>query len=115
MRHLTNSEVFYLNELLNGRQANKGEAVVISGEELLDLRAAFKAEVNQRAARIPENWREQAIAHALDQGVTVYTLPGVAGGVRAPKASPTGQGVKIDDVDALLVLVGDCADLIPEA
>lgn len=47
--------------------------------------------------------------------VTVYETPMAAHGVKAPRKSADGSGVKITDVDTLLMMMGDADDLIPEA
>lgn len=112
MRHLTNTEVFYIKELLHGRQVNRGENIVLSGEELLDLQRAFDAEHRSRRQRIPEDWREQAGDFLVEKGA-FQLVPGIAGG-RMVTPKKDGPKVTIDDVDTLLMLVGDASDLIPE-
>jgi hypothetical protein len=114
MRQLTLKEATYLRNLAYGQVGNRPAEDDLTAEGLLALRTTLDNEVKALTAKLPENWRELAIAHELNQGVTQYVTPGVAGGVKAPKPKPDGNGVKIDDVDALLMLVGDGSDQIPE-
>lgn len=112
MRHLSDHEVFYIRELLHGRQVNRGEGIVISAEEVLGLQRVFDHEVKARKQRIPQDWRDKASDFLVEKGA--YKLaPGIAGGrIVSEKEKPSR--LKVDDVDQLLMLVGDPSELIPE-
>jgi hypothetical protein len=105
VRQLTERELAHVVNLFDGTVSNRPSDDGFTAQEAMALRSLFVGELALRKQRIPENWREQAIAHALDQGVTQYVTPGVAGGVKAPKPrAADAPKVTITDVDQLLML-----------
>lgn len=101
MRPLTDDEFTFLDNLMSA-----------SGQAPASLVELFAIERKQRAPRIPQDWREQASEFLAEKGA--YKLvPGIAGGRMIRERKP-GFTVSIDDVDTLLMLVGDPSDMVPE-
>lgn len=117
MRQLTTYEIEHI--LLALTAADFPEESCLNHGEARTLAADLRAEVNRRERAAAEQNIQpgaRAVQYASQSAViTRYETPMAAHGVKKPKAGPDGSGVKIDDVDALLMLVGDASDLIPEA
>lgn len=111
MRHLADNEINYIDDLLNGRVSNRPGVGELTAEGLIELRSAFAFERKQRLARIPQDWREQAAEFVAEKGA-YQLVPGIAGG-RLYRERKSNVQLVIDNVDTLLMLVGDPE--IPEA
>lgn len=112
MRPFTDPEFNYLDQLLHGEVSNRPAEGQLSAEGVLALREAFAFERKQRLARIPQDWREQAAEFVAEKGA-YQLVPGIAGG-RLYKERKSNVQLVIDNVDTLLMLVGDPDDAIPE-
>lgn len=115
MRPLTSYEVEHIISALTLVEPTAGILTVAESTRLLadfthELarreRAASERNINP-AARVANYNRAGAI-------ITVYETPSPAQGVKAPRKDAAPR-VMIDDVDALLMLVGNPDDLVPEA
>lgn len=92
-------------DLTNAQEANL--LAMIKGEIARRERAASAQVIEPGARPVQYN-----VGGTI---ITRYETPAAAHGVKAPRKGPDGKGVKIDDLDALLMLVGDASDLVPEA
>lgn len=113
MRHLTAYELEHIVALLTG----DSEPDILTQQEQTRLAADIQSELNRRDRAASErNIAPRARAQQYNRNgatVTIFEEPMPAHGVKAPRKRPDGSGVKITDVDALLMMCGELD--VPEA